>query len=110
MKVSSINTLCVIALFAIISFWSCTKEKVSTPAAQQSSSLTQDDALQPGESIAPQVVPGIYTITKFIDTSVDETAQFNGYTFDFQADHDLVVTTNTSAKFTGRWRTNAADT
>jgi hypothetical protein len=101
-----------IALSAIIlMLWSCTKEKVSDPAAQQSSSsLTSDEALQAGEISVDAVVPGTYTIVKFIDTGDDHTADFNGYTFDFQADGTFVAHTNTGGVFTGSWKLNQAQT
>lgn len=99
-----------VAVFAImISLWSCTKENVSAPAVQQSS-LSSDDAVQPGETVVQQLVPGLYSILRFIDTGNDETAQFNGYSFDFQANGDLVATTGGGQTFTGSWRLNAAQT
>ena len=99
------------AIFFTGALWSCTKEKTSAPAAaSQQSSLSSDDALQAGETLSPTVLPGTYVITNFIDSSVDNTAEFTGYTFDFQADGTLVATTNTSDTFTGRWKVNAAET
>jgi hypothetical protein len=87
---------------------SCTKEKVPTPTPQQSS-LTSDDGLQAGEIIAAAVTPGTYTVLRFIDTGDDQTAQFNGYTFQFQANGDLIATRNGTV-FTGRGRLNSAQT
>jgi len=98
-----------IALSAVIfMFFSCTKEKTSIPASQQSS-LTSEDALQAGEIVAAVVTPGTYTVLRFIDTGEDQTAQFNGYTFEFQADGDLVARINGQV-FNGRWRLNSAQT
>lgn len=87
----------------------CTKQDLQTPATQDAVS-TDDETLRPGESIEADVSPGVYKIQRFTDTGDDETAQFNGYTFDFQADGTLVATTNTGAVHTGRWSLNSAET
>jgi hypothetical protein len=97
------------ALSAIILMLSsCAKEKVSTPSSQQSS-LASDDALQAGEVLAATVTPGTYMVLRFIDTGDDQTAEFNGYTFQFQADGDLIAMRN-GMTFTGSWRLNSAQT
>lgn len=93
----------------MLAFAACTKQDIKTPVAENSVT-TDDDFLRPGELITEQVSPGLYKIERFTDTGDDETAQFNGYTFDFQADGTLVATTNTSTQFTGRWRVNSAET
>jgi hypothetical protein len=110
MRTNFVKPSLLIALTAIIIFMlsSCTKEKVTAPAPQQSS-LTSDDALQVGEIVAETVTPGTYTVLRFIDTGDDETAQFNGYTFQFQADGDLIARRNGQV-FNGRWRLNSAET
>jgi hypothetical protein len=55
------------------------------------------------------LVPGTYAITKFVDSSVDETAEFDGYTFEFQADHDLIATKD-GVHYDGKYRINADET
>lgn len=79
---------------------SCSKEQIS---------LTDEEVL-PDESILRQPSPGNYSVFKFIDTGDDETSQFTGYVFEFQADGDLIATTNTGAVFTGFWDLNSAET
>jgi len=44
------------------------------------------------------------------DTGDDETAQFNGYTFQFQKDGDLIATTANGEVFNGSWSLNSAET
>jgi len=110
MKTKSFNLPLLIALPAIILMLSsCTKEKVSQPVSQQSS-LTSDDALQSGEVVTEAVTAGTYVVLRFIDSGDDQTAKFNGYTFQFQADHDLIATTRSGKVFIGSWRLNAAET
>jgi hypothetical protein len=109
MKTVFSKTQRLVAAAAIIcSLWSCSKESAK-PTATTTQDLTST-ALLPGEIASDIVTPGIYRIFRFIDTGDDETAQFNGYTFDFQADGDLVATTNTGAVFNGRYRLNSAET
>ena len=80
---------------------SCQKDNTTAPA---------DEALAAGEVEYKQPKPGVYMISKFIDSGDDETAQFNGYTFEFQADHDLIATTGAGVVFTGSWSLNSAET
>jgi hypothetical protein len=80
---------------------SCQKDNATTPL---------DEVMAPGEVAYKQPKPGVYTITKFVDTGDDETAQFNGYTFEFQADGDFIATTGTGDVFNGSWDLNAAET
>lgn len=109
MKAYSINPLRLLTLSVLIfATWSCTKEKVQTPAAQQSS-VSSDDALAPGENLVDSLVYGTYKITKFVDSGVDNSGEFNGYTFEFQSDNDFVAHKN-GVTYNGRWRTNAAQT
>jgi hypothetical protein len=110
MKKNILASSHLIALIAIISvLWSCSKEKVAAPAIQQST-LSTDDAMQAGEIAVLQLVPGTYTVLKFIDTGDDETSQFNGYSFKFQANGVLAATTNNGKVFRGTWRLNQAQT
>ena len=94
----------------LCSFWSCSKEKVNPPQTTNVEEDLTSISLLPGEIITDQVTPGIYVIRRFIDTGDDETAQFNGYTFNFRANGNLIATTNTGARFIGRWRVNSAET
>src|SRR6187549_2441422 len=80
---------------------SCQKDNATTPL---------DEAMAPGEIAFKQPDPGLYKINKFIDTGDDETAQFNGYTFEFQADGDFIATTNNGTVFNGSWSLNGAET
>lgn len=79
---------------------SCQKDNTTTPT---------DEVLAPGEVAAKQPKPGLYTITKFIDSGDDKTATFNGYTFEFQANGGFIATTGGVA-FTGSWSLNGAET
>ena len=81
---------------------SCSKENV-TPA-------TVEEQLAPGEFLAKAPKPGTYVITKFIDTGDDETAQFNGYTFQFTANGGFIATTGSGQVFNGSWDLNSAET
>jgi hypothetical protein len=116
MKKNLLTPLYLVAVIAIIgTSWSCTKESASTPASQQTSLTSQavqssEDALDAGEIVSAQVVPGIYGILKFIDTGDDITSSYNGYTFEFKADGTLVATTNLGDIFTGTWKLNTAQT
>lgn len=108
-RVSLKPRLLIAVSVCMLAFAACTKQDIKTPVAENV--ITTDvDVLKPGELITEEVTPGLYKIERFTDTGGDETAQFNDYTFDFQADGTLVATTNTSAQFTGRWRVNSAET
>lgn len=98
------NTLAVsLAMLAILSFASCSKDNSVIPSSvTETVTATEVDLKKPA--------PGNYTITKFIDTGDDETAQFNGYTFKFKANGGLVATTGTGQTFNGSWSLNSAET
>lgn len=82
---------------------SCNKEDVQNVIpADPDFGVSEIDLKQPK--------PGVYTIFKFIDTGDDETAQFNGYTFEFKADGSLIATTNTGVVSNGSWDLNLAET
>ena len=99
-----------LAIAVIIFFAACTKQNEKPVQTASSEEDFMSNELLAGEIITDQVTPGIYVIRRFIDTGDDETAQFNGYTFEFQADGDFIATTNTGAVFSGRWRVNSAET
>lgn len=82
---------------------SCSKEDQVIPTVV-------DSDFGADEILAKQPNPGMYYIFKFTDTGDDETAQFNGYTFDFQANGGLVVTTGSGQVFNGSWDLNGAET
>ena len=104
MKQISIKSYVLLAMSAIVfTLWSCSKDAVVSPVADE-------EAMQADEVLAKQPAPGVYKISKFIDTGDDETAQFNGYTFEFQADGDFIATTNNGQVFTGFWDMNGAET
>ena len=105
MKKYLLNSLYLVAIVAIIGMsWSCTKESASVSTAS-----SQDEALQAGENITANVVPGTYTILRFIDSGDDITADYNGYTFTFKADGTLIATKGANT-FTGTWKLNSAQT
>ena len=106
MKKYLLTFLYPVAIIAIIGMsWSCTKENASVSSAPPS----EDEALQAGETITANVVPGTYSILRFIDTGDDITADYNGYTFEFQADGTLIATKGANT-FTGTWKLNSAQT
>ncbi|MFN0276345.1 MAG: hypothetical protein ACKVPJ_11395 [Chitinophagales bacterium] len=80
---------------------SCSKEQILP---------VDDEALLSNEILERQPSPGMYTISRFIDTGGDETAQFSGYTFEFQEDGGFIATTNTGSVFEGFWDLNTAET
>ena len=105
MKKYLLNSLYLVAIVAIIGMsWSCTKESASV-----SSASSQDEALQAGENITANIVPGTYTILRFIDSGDEITADYNGYTFTFKADGTLIATKGANT-FTGTWKLNSAQT
>jgi len=104
MKKNLLTPLYLVAFAAIIGM-SCTKENASAP---QTNNLSED-VLQAGEVSSAVVVPGIYSILKFVDTGDDITSEYNGYTFEFKADGTLLATKNGTV-YTGTWRENQAQT
>jgi hypothetical protein len=102
------HALGITSLFFAILLFACTKEKSTSPASQQTS-VSSEDALLPGETSADTLAFGTYTIIKFIDSSVDHTSQFTGYTFKFSANKVLTVKKG-GHQFTGEWRMNRDDT
>ena len=98
------NTLLAsLAMLAILFFASCSKDNSVIP-----SSLTEPVTATEVDLKKPS--PGNYTISKFIDTGDDETAQFNGYTFKFKFNGGLVATTANGQVFNGSWSLNSAET
>ncbi|MEO6166055.1 MAG: hypothetical protein ABIO46_06880 [Chitinophagales bacterium] len=89
-------------LVCIMMVTSCTKDQVTPGILDTDFGADEISMKQPD--------PGTYTIFKFIDTGGDETAQFNGYTFQFQATGALIATTGTGQVFNGSWDLNSAET
>jgi hypothetical protein len=54
--------------------------------------------------------PGIYKITRFIDDENNETGEFKGYRFNFQADGDLIARTNEGERVKGTWTLDSSGT
>ncbi len=79
--------LAVLVVLTGLFFASCSKDNSVVPATADTQVSAVDDIAM------KQVSPGIYKISKFIDTGGNETAQFNGYTFNFMANGVLKVTT-----------------
>ena len=99
----------IFALTAMMAIVSCSKSSdVKLPPLTDENAL--DNSLKAGENTVMQPLFGLYRVAKFIDTGDDETSQFNGYTFEFQADGDLIATTNTGAVHNGSWALNSART
>jgi hypothetical protein len=96
--------LAVMVVIAGLFVASCSKDNSVAPAAADEQVTTVDEVAM------KQPSPGTYKIQKFIDTGDDETAQFNGYKFQFKADGALVVTTGSGQTFTGSWDLNSAET
>lgn len=80
--------------------------------ATSCSSDNNDDTIQ-DPSVSIQVltdlaVSGSWTISSFIDSGTDETNDFAGYTFTFNADGSLVAV-NGSTTITGNWSVTSDD-
>ncbi len=110
MKQKSFKPLILLALSAIVlTVFSCSKEQLLKPT-ENTQSADMAEAMQLDELVAQQPVPGIYKITKFIDTNDDQTAQFSNYTFEFQADGDFIAAKKNGRVFNGTWKLNGAQT
>ncbi len=59
------------------------------------------------QAIRDILLAGMWIVASYIDSGVDETADFNGYNVDFMAS-DLVTATNGSNTNNGTWVVNAA--
>jgi hypothetical protein len=95
--------------FGILIAASCTKEKNTSPALQQQKTAVTEDALEPGESNIDTLSFGKYTIIKFIDSGIDRTMQYDGYTFEFRA-NNVFVAEKGGHVFDGTWRMNNDNT
>ncbi len=81
-----------LALLISIGIMACSKDK-ETPATDNGTSA--DRVITTAES-------GTWRITYFFDTDTDETANFAGYVFSFNADGTLVATKGTTTE-NGTW-------
>ena len=94
-------------LTMICMLWACNKSELVTPPTAQS---TSTDEMKADEIITAALSPGIYKITRFTDEGDNETSEFRGYTFNFQADGDLVAKTNENDRVRGTWHLNMSKT
>jgi hypothetical protein len=62
------------------------------------SSCTKDNSVEPS---------GVFKVANYIDSGKDETADFNGYTFDFQAGGKFVAKFSTKT-VVGTWNENSS--
>ncbi len=58
------------------------------------------------KSVAPVVTNGDWRVSLFMDNNNDQTNDYNGYLFNFNASGDIVVTINGNA-VTGSWNENS---
>ena len=89
------------AMVIILLLWSCTKSELATPPTPVQSASDES-----ASSTAAMLSPGLYRITRFVDDGRNETAEFKGYTFNFQADGDLIARTNEGERVEGEWKLN----
>lgn len=80
--------------------------------ATSCSSDNNDDTIQDPsvtiQAVTDLAVSGSWTISSYVDSGTDETNDFNGYTFTFNADGSLVAF-NGSATITGNWSVTSDD-
>src|SRR5215217_840527 len=79
---------------------SCSKDNSVVPSSTTTSSSVIEEK---------RPAPGVYSISRFIDTGDDETNQFNGYTFTFTKNGGFIATFN-GQTFNGSWSLNSAQT
>ncbi len=78
---------------------------------QCSSDNTDEDLQDPAivaQAVADLAISGTWVINSYIDSGTDETSDYNGYTFSFNADGSLVAD-NGSTTVTGTWSVTADD-
>ena len=84
--------------------WACNKSPLDAPSrATQSTSADQSVS---NSMSSVKVSPGIYKITRFLEEGKNETAEFNGYRFNFRADGTLIARTNKGDRVEGTWTLN----
>ena len=92
----TINKLVISAFFimGMIAIQSCTTDDDSS-----GNNSNNDAQIMEAQSIANT---GTWIITNFNDSGQNETADFNGYTFDFASD-GVITATNGTTTITGTW-------
>ena len=92
----TMNKLVISAFFlmGMIALQSCATDDDSS-----SSNMNNDAQIMEAQSIANT---GTWIITNFNDSGQNETADFNGYTFDFASD-GVITATNGTTTITGTW-------
>jgi len=88
-------------------FWACTKSPLDAPSGTQPTSADQSVS---NAMSSVKVSPGIYKITRFLEEGKNETAEFNGYRFNFRADGTLIARTNKGDRVEGTWTLNSKGT
>lgn len=97
-RVLAIPTVSVCMMMMIIS---CSKEDQITPAKTVQPT--------PSEILEKQINPSVYIVTRFIDNGQDQTAEFNGYTFQFFANGGLLASFG-ETNVTGTWSLDSTET
>jgi hypothetical protein len=81
---------------------------VATSCSSDNNDDTMQDPSVAVQAVTDLAVSGSWTISSYIDSGTDETNDFNGYTFTFNADGSLVAV-NGSATITGNWSVTSDD-
>ncbi len=79
-----------------------------TQCSSDSSEDTMQDPAVVAQAVADLAVSGTWVVNSYIDSGTDETSDYNGYTFSFNADGSLVAD-NGSTTVTGTWSVTADD-
>ena len=81
---------------------------VATSCSSDNNDDTMQDPSVAVQAVTDLAVSGSWTISSYVDSGTDETNDFNGYTFTFNADGSLVAD-NGSATITGNWSVTSDD-
>jgi len=82
-------------------FYSCSKQDLSSPAAEQT--LTSQDEENAITRTTP--APGNYNVKLYIDDNDTSTRIFRGYVFNFSSNGNLTATVN-NVTYRGTWETS----
>jgi hypothetical protein len=94
------KTILVVALAtSSVLFYSCSKQDLSRPAAQQT--VTSQDEQDAVTRTTP--APGNYNVSLYIDDNDTSTRIFKGYVFNFSSTGKLTATVN-KVTYQGTWR------
>lgn len=99
------NLFLITALTAAFTFTSCENENDS---ALENDTQRVATAIANVKSIA-NVHGSVWTISSFVDDGRDETALFQGYTFEFLENDMFLVTTPDGMTLNGRWKVERDD-